>query len=193
MSMQTIPSSPQSVSITLMKDVEGDGSDGGIMYLHIGQANGVLLRGNIDVVTGALTESRMRFIGTRQVGLFKVDIGGRGNALLVLTSRPWLAYIYKGKPMLVPITYEALDYGTGFSTEHCPQGIVSVSGNTLRIITLGKLGKLFNQGIVPLKYTPRRITHNPGGNNFVIIESDHGVLCKSERKSLVCPVFFIDS
>jgi splicing factor 3B subunit 3 len=187
--MQTIPSAPQSVSITMMKDVEGDRSDGGTMYLHIGQANGVLLRGNIDLVTGDLSQSRMRFIGKRQVGLFNVDIGGRGNALLVLTSRPWLAYIYKGKSMLVPISYEALDYGTGFSSEQCPQGIVSVSGNTLRIITLGKLGKVFNQGVVALDYTPRRITPNPGGKNFVVIESDHGILCESERKSLVCLSF----
>lgn len=182
--MQSIPTMPQSVSITMMKDVEG-GSESGTMYLHIGQANGVLLRGNIDLVTGALSDSRMRYLGQRQVGLFKVDIGGRENALLVLTSRPWLTYIYKGVPMLVPIDYEALDYGTGFSTEQCPQGIVSVAGNTLRILTLGNLGKQFHQGVVALDYTPRKITPIPGNKSFVVVESDHGVLCESERKLLV--------
>lgn len=178
--MQTVPEMPLSVAITLMKDVDGDGSDSGMQFLHIGLSNGVLLRGNIDMVTGTLSDSRLRFIGTRQVGLYKVDVGGRrGNGLLILSSRPWLAYTHQGTPKLVPITYEALDYGTGFTSEQCPQGIVAVSGNTLRIIALEKLGEVFNQGAVPLQYTPRRIV--PAGNNFITIESDHGILCDSEQ------------
>lgn len=184
--MQTVPEMPQSVAMTLMKDVVGDGSDSGNLFLHIGLANGVLLRGNIDTVTGALSDSRLRFIGTKQVGLFKVDIGGRGNALLVLSSRPWLAYDFQGTRKLVPISYQMLDYGTGFSSEQCPQGIVAVAGNTLRIITLDRLGDMVNQGVVPLSYTPRRIAANTAGRNFVVIESDYGVLCESEKKILVC-------
>ena len=35
-----------------------------------------------------------------------------------------------------------------FSSEQCPEGIVAIAGNTLRILALEKLGAIFNQGIV---------------------------------------------
>ena len=34
------------------------------------------------------------------------------------------------------------------SSEQCPEGIVAIAGNTLRILALEKLGAIFNQGTV---------------------------------------------
>jgi splicing factor 3B subunit 3 len=37
------------------------------------------------------------------------------------------------------------------------KGIVGTSGNTLRIIAPEKLGEVFNQTVVPLRYSPRKL------------------------------------
>ncbi len=48
---------------------------------------------------------------------------------------------------LIPLSYETLEYAAGFSSEQCPEGIVAISTNTLRILALEKLGAVFNQVI----------------------------------------------
>ena len=52
--------------------------------------------------------------------------------------------------------YDTLEYACGFSSEQCPEGVVAISTNTLRILALEKLGAVFNQVTMPIKYTPRK-------------------------------------
>lgn len=42
-----------------------------------------------------------------------------------------------------------------------------------RIFTVEKLGNVFNQVSIPLKYTPRKFAVHPNTRTFVIVESDH--------------------
>ena len=56
-----------------------------------GLANGVLLRTEVDRVTGQLTDTRTRFLGTRPPKLFATTVRGQ-RAMLALSSRPWLGY-----------------------------------------------------------------------------------------------------
>lgn len=65
---------------------------------------------------------------------------GENNAVLALSSRGWLAYTHAGRQQLVPLSYGTLDYASFFSSEQCPEGIVAVSGNSLRIIAIERLG-----------------------------------------------------
>ena len=74
---------------------------------------------------------------------------------------------------MTPLSYTQLEYGAQFTSELCPEGIVAIAGNTLRIITLDKLGETFNQIETPLRYTPRRFVIHPLTNLLVIIETDH--------------------
>ncbi|ORX58556.1 hypothetical protein BCR36DRAFT_318081 [Piromyces finnis] len=178
LAMQAVNSIPESLSIIEMKDFSVDGQN--TLYLNMGLQNGILLRTVIDTVTGALSDMRMRFLGTRPVKLFEIKIKGE-PALLALSSRPWITYSYQSKTTLIPLSYETLEYGSSFCSEQCPEGIVAITGNTLRILTVEKLGNVFNQSIIPLKYTPRRfILHKPT-NNFVIIESEQNTWCPSEK------------
>ena len=41
-------------------------------------------------------------------------------------------------------------YGAGFSSEQCPEGLVCVAANTLRILTIQRLGEVFNQQTIKL-------------------------------------------
>jgi hypothetical protein len=56
-----------------------------------------------------------------------------------------LSYYYQNRFHLTPLSYESLEYASGFSSEQCPEGIVAISTNTLRILALEKLGAVFNQ------------------------------------------------
>jgi hypothetical protein len=62
-----------------------------------------------------------------------------------MSSRCWLNYYYQNRFHLTPLSYDSLEYASGFSSEQCPEGIVAISANTLRILALEKLGAVFNQ------------------------------------------------
>eukprot|EP00343_Euplotes_focardii_P010237 CAMPEP_0205827222 /NCGR_PEP_ID=MMETSP0206-20130828/31278_1 /ASSEMBLY_ACC=CAM_ASM_000279 /TAXON_ID=36767 /ORGANISM="Euplotes focardii, Strain TN1" /LENGTH=178 /DNA_ID=CAMNT_0053127915 /DNA_START=137 /DNA_END=669 /DNA_ORIENTATION=+ len=74
---------------------------------------------------------------------------------------------------MTPLSYDLLEYCSSFASEQCPEGIVCISGNTLRIVILEKLGELFNQTVLPLRYTPRKLISNPMNKHLIVIESDH--------------------
>ena len=74
----------------------------------------------------------------------KVKTEGESSVLAV-SSRSWLSYRHQQRFHLTPLSYEALDSATGFSSEQCPEGVVAIAGNTLRILVLEKLGAIFNQ------------------------------------------------
>ena len=52
--------------------------------------------------------------------------------VLAMSSRSWLSYKYQSRVHLTPLSYETLEYASGFSSEQCPEGIVAISANTLR-------------------------------------------------------------
>ena len=63
----------------------------------------------------------------------------------------------------------------------CPEGIVAVAGNTLRILSLDKLGDAFNAEAVPLRYTPRKVAVHSVSGNLVIVEADHNAYNEEEK------------
>ena len=63
----------------------------GNYILQIGLQNGVLLRTTIDSVTGEISDTRTRYLGTKSVKLFKVKTEGE-SAVLAVSSRSWLSY-----------------------------------------------------------------------------------------------------
>ena len=81
--------------------------------------------------------------------------------------------------------YETLEFGSGFSSEQCPEGIVAVTGNTLRILSVEKMDQVFNQAKIPLKYTPRRFLFHEPTRMFVILESDNNTWCPSDKKRIL--------
>ncbi|GAA57348.1 splicing factor 3B subunit 3, partial [Clonorchis sinensis] len=182
LTMQGLPSTPESLCIVEMGVGEPSGPTDenenetlpatGILYLNIGLINGVLLRVILDPVTGELSDTRTRYLGTRPVKLFRIMMQG-GEAVLSVSSRSWLSYAYQNRFHLIPLSYEALEYASGFSSEQCPEGIVAICNNSLRIMALEKLGAVFNQTSYPLQYTPRKMVFHPDSNIAYIIETDH--------------------
>ncbi|KAL7746725.1 pre-mRNA-splicing factor rse1 [Sorochytrium milnesiophthora] len=181
MSMQALNSVPESLCITEMMDMGADVA-AGTMYLNIGLQNGVLIRSTLDDVNGALSDSRLRFVGAKSPRLVRIRSQGL-PAMLCLSTRPWLNYTYQGRTQLTPITYEALECASSFRSEQCPEGIVASSRNTLRILSVDKLGKVFNQATVDLSYTPRRQLCHPMSRHFIVLESDSATFSPQELES----------
>ena len=102
--MQALPTIPEDVTITEHR---------GNFILQIGLQNGVLLRTSIDSVTGEISDTRTRYLGTKSVKLFKVKTEGE-SAVLAVSSRSWLSYRHQQRFHLTPLSYEALDSATGF-------------------------------------------------------------------------------
>ena len=177
---QGLPSPAESLCIVEMKglDYENAGlsaenqAQANTLFLNIGLQNGALLRTVLDPVSGELLDTRTRYLGSRPVKLFKITIQG-AEAVLALSSRSWLSYMYQGRFHLTPLSYEMLEHASGFASEQCPEGIVAISVNTLRILALEKLGAVFNQEIRQLKYTPRKFAINTDSNMIYLIETDH--------------------
>jgi splicing factor 3B subunit 3 len=127
LSLQAVRFTPQSLCIAHMPTSSPDGG----LYLNIGLTNGVLLRASVNPVTGELTDIRSRFLGSKGVKLFRVSVRGH-QAMLALSSRSWLSYVYQSRTHMAPLSYTPLEYACRFSSEQCPEGIVAISGNELR-------------------------------------------------------------
>lgn len=172
LSMQAVAETPVALHTVEMPNPDLPASSMGSLYLHIGLTNGVMLRTVMDHVTGVLSDTRSRFLGSRPVKLHGVTIQGE-PAVLALSSRPWFCYTRQSRTRTMPLSYEALEYASSFATEQWPDGIVAITGDCLKLLAVEKLDATFNQASVPLRYTPRRHVIHPTSNHFVIIETEN--------------------
>lgn len=178
LSMQALPSEPESIIVLEM--FGNDPQSASTVHLNIGLQNGCLLRTTVDQVTGELTDNRSRYLGTKPVKLFRVRIQNK-DAIMAASSRAWLLYNYQSRFHLTPLSYAALEYAAGFSSEQCPEGIVAIAENTLRILSLEKLGAVFNQIVYPLDFTPRRMIVHQGSGNLIVTETEHACYTAKAR------------
>ncbi|KAF6148902.1 hypothetical protein GIB67_014273 [Kingdonia uniflora] len=185
LSVQSVSSPPESLLLLEVQASVGgeDGADHpASVFLNAGLQNGVLFRTVVDMVTGQLSDTRSRFLGLRAPKLFSALVRGR-QAMLCLSSRPWLGYIHQGHFLLTPLSYESLEYAASFSSDQCAEGVVAVAGDALRVFTIERLGETFNETVIPLRYTPRKFVLHPKRKLLVVIESDQGAYTAEEREA----------
>ncbi|KAL2428780.1 Pre-mRNA-splicing factor rse1 [Exophiala dermatitidis] len=182
-SVQALTSAPSALSIMAMADSTSGGTT---MYLHIGLYSGVYLRTVLDEITGELSDTRTRFLGLRPAKLFRVSVKGQ-NAVMALSSRPWLGYTdtQTNGFMLTPLDYVPLQYVWNFTSEQCPEGMVGIQGQNLRIFSIEDLSRNLLQENIPLPYTPRKFVKHPDQPLFYVIEADNNVLAPATRQKLL--------
>ncbi|TCD65090.1 pre-mRNA-splicing factor rse1 [Steccherinum ochraceum] len=182
-SLQALTAPPSSICIADMLDA-GLNKTQPTTFVNIGLQNGVLLRTVLDPVTGQLTDTRTRFLGTRPIRLVRVMIQ-RNPGILALSSRSWLNYTYQNLMHFTPLIFENLDYAFSFSAELCPEGLIGISGSVLRIFQIPRLGTKLKQDAIPLSYTPRKFVPHPHNGLFYLIEGDHRVMSDTEAKQQI--------
>jgi splicing factor 3B subunit 3 len=176
-SMQILPASPESVSLVEIGNI-GEVKQ---LYLNIGLSNGILIKTCLDVITGALSDIRTRYLGNKGVNIFKIQVQN-SQAILASSNKPWLGYNFMSKYYTTVLNNLTIDYASSFSSEICAEGIVALSGNTLKIFSIEKLGEVFSQNILNLRYTPRKMIIHPENNNIIILEADQNVYSKTEKE-----------
>lgn len=129
-SVQALSNAPSALCIMPMTDTSSGGS---ALYLHIGLNSGVYLRTVLDEVTGELSDTRTRFLGPKEIKLFRVTVQGQA-AVLALSSRPWLGYAdtQTNAFQMTPLSYVPLEWGWSFRSEQSPEGMVGVQGQSLK-------------------------------------------------------------
>jgi len=179
MSQQALPTQPESLCLIEM-DGHLTNAGGSTLYLTAGLANGVMVRTLVDSQSGTLSNTRTRFLGTLPVKLSKVMVNG-SPGMLALSTRSWLAYTHQGKQQLNPMSYETLEFASNFTSEVCPEGMVAVTGDTLRILGTERLGEVFNQTTHQLQYTPRKFCKIAAAPSVLaVIETDHNAIPVSQ-------------
>jgi splicing factor 3B subunit 3 len=148
----------------------------------------VLLRGAVDSITGNLSDSRARYLGTKPINLVKVVIQGL-PAMIALSSRPWFCYNFMSKYSVTPLSYEPIQCASRFSSDGCPDAFVGVLDNSLRIFTVSELGEMFNQKTINLRYTVREMHCDLDMQKIITIETDHCTYDTKTRELIRNQVF----
>lgn len=179
LSIQALTAPPTALCMVHMLDTSIDKVHP-TLFVNIGLQTGVLLRTVLDAANGELTDTRTRFLGTRQIGLRRMNIAGN-TSVLAMSSRSWLNYPQHGMLQFSPLLFDTLDYASGFSAELCPDGVIAITDNVLRIFTLPKIDVKVQQTAIPLSYTPRKIATHPSNAYLYVAEADHRVLSPSAQ------------
>ncbi|ODV76761.1 uncharacterized protein CANTADRAFT_27538 [Suhomyces tanzawaensis NRRL Y-17324] len=130
-------------------------------YVHIGMENGVYVRTTIDPITGTLSDTRIKYLGTKPVQLSTIN---NASSLLAVSSSPWVGYQASGDFKLSPLLNIGISTGSSFISEDIGgEGIVGLSGNELVIFSIGDEesgfdpSQDFNVEKLRLRYFPRRM------------------------------------
>jgi splicing factor 3B subunit 3 len=104
------------------------------MFLNIGLVNGILLRTVVDPVEGSLSDTRLRFLGAKPPKLVRAMVHG-SPSVMAFSSRTWLLYTYQDMLQTVPLIYDTLEHASSLTASMCPEGLIGISGNTLRSVS----------------------------------------------------------
>lgn len=173
LSLQALTAPPSDICLAEIFDTSID-KNRATMFLTIGLLNGVLLRTVVDPVDGSLSDTRLRFLGSKPPRIVRSAVHG-SPAVMAFSSRTWLLYTYQDLLQTQPLIYDMLEYACNLSAAMCPDGLIGISGNTLRIFTIPRLGTKLKQDSMPLSYTPRKFVSYPYNTVFYGIEADHRV------------------
>jgi len=127
---QALTAPPSSICLAEIFDTSID-KNRNTLFLNIGLVNGVLLRTVVDPVDGSLSDTRLRFLGAKPPKLVRSTVQGMPS-VMAFSSRTWLLYTYQDMLQTQPLIYDTLEYASPLSAAVCPEGLIGISGNTLR-------------------------------------------------------------
>ncbi|KAJ2344846.1 pre-mRNA-splicing factor rse1, partial [Coemansia sp. RSA 2673] len=138
----------------------------GDLAMYAGLRNGLLVRAQVDPVSGDVDDTRTRFLGARPVQLCP-----SGQSVVALSATPWLCHVQQGRVRSTPLSYDMLDYVAPLG-----DNLVCVAGASLRILSIDRLGAsaALTCASIPLAFTPRGFCVHDVSRYFAVIEAEHG-------------------
>ena len=131
--LQALTAPPSSICLAEIFDTSID-KNRPTMFLNIGLVNGILLRTVVDPVEGSLSDTRLRFLGAKPPKLVRAMVHG-SPSVMAFSSRTWLLYTYQDMLQTVPLIYDTLEHASSLTASMCPEGLIGISGNTLRSVS----------------------------------------------------------
>lgn len=154
-------------------------------YVHIGMENGVYVRVLIDSITGKLSDTRLKYIGSKPVELRSLALPNlKQSGILAISSRPFVGYFNNDNNFrLTPLLGSTIRSGASFFSEDIgTESIVGIDDNGLSIFTVGSeesgafnVNNEFTTSLIKLRYSPRKQLKDRAGNWFYVIESEFNV------------------
>ena len=176
------------VSDMAFLDIPGAG-----LVLHIGLANGVLMRSNVDETEGGLGAPQMRFLGHSPIR-FKPIMLDNGLGLLANSTSPWLLSGLK----LSQIATQGFVDVTPLTAAFCPDGgFVKITRSEMIFFAVDDVNISVDTQSFPLALTPRQIVKITDTKLFLmcsdIIEgkwSSFGVFFDTQQHQFSEPMHF---
>jgi hypothetical protein len=142
------------------------------LYVCVGTRTGLLIRSALDPTSGALGDTRSRFLGLRPVRLAVLKVPD-GDALLALGERAWLTFAAGPSGLLTaPLACPPLQWASSFASAADPFGWTALQGDTLKVcfcffspmsshlfqvLSVRPTAEPFHVHALPLRATPRRL------------------------------------
>lgn len=169
------------VSLLMMPLLDQD-----MVYVHLGLVNGVYARVNVDTITGKLSDTRLKYLGTKPVQLRSIKLPGLHlSALLLISSRAWIGYFgILNTFRLAPLLGTNITSGTSFYSEDIgTESVVGISDGNLSIFTIGNedsggfnMNNEFSTELIKLRYSPRKQVKDSKSDTVFVIESEFGTV-----------------
>lgn len=154
-------------------------------FVHIGMVNGIYVRVSIDISSGKLGDTRLKYLGTQPVSLKSLALPNlRQSGILAISSRPWIGYFNNEfKFKLTPlIDLNILDGASFYSEDIGVESVVGIRKGELTIFTVGSedtegfdVTNDFTVNLIKLRYAPRKQIKDTDSNHFFVIESEFNV------------------
>lgn len=141
---------------------------GAAMFIHIGMANGLYVRVSIDEITGKISDTQVKFLGSREVSVFPLGLSYSDLCgVLCISSRPWLCLPAKDSYDLIPLMNSSISCGTSFYSDNLGfDVVVGIENDALTIFTIGNYGselsdfmssQNFHTQTIRLRHLPRKL------------------------------------
>ncbi len=154
------------------------------LYLCAGTRAGLLLRSQLDPVSGALADTRSRFLGLRPVRLAVVRLAD-GDGLLALGERAWLTFASGAAGLTTaPLSCPPLQWASSFTSAADAFGWTALQGGVLTVLSVKPSAEPFHVRALPLRATPRRIVLHVSTGLLVVAASPPAPITAVEPVSL---------
>lgn len=142
---------------------------GGKVYVHLGLKNGVYARVALDVASGRLSDTRLKYVGSRPVAVAPIVLAGE-QALLILSSKVWVGFqsvAFKVRPLIG----SRIDSGTSFFSEDIgAESVVGILGGSLSIFTVDNIHSDFVVRPIRVRYAPKKLLQDGNSPYFFVAQ-----------------------
>jgi splicing factor 3B subunit 3 len=145
--------------------------------VHIGMANGLYVRSKIDEITGNLSDTKIKYVGSLPVMLSTMKIPNGNTVVMVLSTSTWLSYMNQDEEIKVsPLLDMNVSDCASFAYEEINgQASVGLSGNNLVIFSIGTTASNeftghddFGIRNMKLRYNPKKMIVDSSKSSTII-------------------------